>query len=743
MDTHIQATRPALSAMIYRRRRVLAFSVAIITALAMLESATPPAWGDAAWTTASSSLSASPYASPMLELAALGIVGGYPDGSFRPGANVSRVEFAAMIVRALRLETDDFSRPAYTDITPSQAWAYGIINAAEAAGVLKGDPNGTIRANASVTGGEVAAMILRALGRADEVSASAEWPSNYIDAASRLGIWQPALCSVEPMSRGAASAALAAALSVEARAEATDGATTLSPHTLLDRHGVTAVLVNQVLQIVPSASGKLLQLPDGSLEPADGSPDTAPISPSVLWVGALSLEGLLHRPVALLIDNHNQVIFASARDNGIVSAINRSGDVWTVELEPRGVYVLKATTIVTLNHEPSSIASISRGVDMRLVFDVRGEITAVEAYESMTGRIATRAAGGYWLSAEDRSRPVPLLPAEGTRCRLNGAAVNAAVLGAAISEAGIAIGTVHWDSSSGRVLALDCYTYDGPQTFQQPIVSVRTRYADYRYNFYLTPAGDEREYALSRDCRIMRDGGESLFDALRVGDLVSFRTDEAGEIAYLEALSDNNQPQVTLPAQVTTADRFTLTIDEAIDPSSVGIQYDGRRLYADYLGLERYVLAYSPETRLTTVTVFPALPLRNGETHTLTLVASDYSGHAVRFSGSLKLAGAPISLASAEWLALTDGGRRYGRVTLFFDGDESTKLGNLTDAEVGKFRYIPGGTTDADVFITACEATDYTITIWLSGTPANGARIEGQAHDNSGRLIPVSALFGE
>ncbi len=72
----------------------------------------------------------------------IGSIDGYGDSTFRPNAPVTRAEFAALAARWAGL---DYSGDAkFSDVTTSH-WAYGVINAAAAAGWVDGYPDGTFK----------------------------------------------------------------------------------------------------------------------------------------------------------------------------------------------------------------------------------------------------------------------------------------------------------------------------------------------------------------------------------------------------------------------------------------------------------------------------------------------------------------------------------------------------------------------------------------------------------------------
>lgn len=69
-------------------------------------------------------------AAQIKELSQSGVIIGYPDGTFKPNANVTRAEFACMAIRALAQEHTTVAQPVnFTDITPD-FWAYDMIQRA-------------------------------------------------------------------------------------------------------------------------------------------------------------------------------------------------------------------------------------------------------------------------------------------------------------------------------------------------------------------------------------------------------------------------------------------------------------------------------------------------------------------------------------------------------------------------------------------------------------------------------------
>ncbi len=65
----------------------------------------------------------------IMEMVEMGILSGYPDGTFRPNNTISRAEFAKIMVLALQLETTRPAAPTFTDVATSH-WAYEVVESA-------------------------------------------------------------------------------------------------------------------------------------------------------------------------------------------------------------------------------------------------------------------------------------------------------------------------------------------------------------------------------------------------------------------------------------------------------------------------------------------------------------------------------------------------------------------------------------------------------------------------------------
>jgi hypothetical protein len=88
-----------------------------------------------------------------------GVASGYPDGSFRPATSVTRGQMASFLVRAFGIAAA--GQPStFGDISGNTHEA--AIEALAAAGITGGFPDGTFRPDTAVTRGQMATFLIRA-----------------------------------------------------------------------------------------------------------------------------------------------------------------------------------------------------------------------------------------------------------------------------------------------------------------------------------------------------------------------------------------------------------------------------------------------------------------------------------------------------------------------------------------------------------------------------------------------------
>lgn len=95
-------------------------------------------------------------------MAAKGIVKGMTPTTFAPEAEVTRAQFATLLVKALNIREQAATGARFTDV-PAGAWYAATVETAAANGLLKGYPDGSFKPDAKITRQELAAMVVNAL----------------------------------------------------------------------------------------------------------------------------------------------------------------------------------------------------------------------------------------------------------------------------------------------------------------------------------------------------------------------------------------------------------------------------------------------------------------------------------------------------------------------------------------------------------------------------------------------------
>ena len=135
------------------------------------------------------------YAEAVAVLDGMGVFKGYEDGSFKPENKITRAEVATIIYRIYTADVAKNDKSGlyatynkFSDMAGA-GWAAGYIGYCANAEFVKGYPDGTFKPSGNVTGYEVLAMILRAVGydKNNEFT-GADWALNVAKYAEQLGI---------------------------------------------------------------------------------------------------------------------------------------------------------------------------------------------------------------------------------------------------------------------------------------------------------------------------------------------------------------------------------------------------------------------------------------------------------------------------------------------------------------------------------------------------------------------------
>lgn len=119
------------------------------------------------------------YSTAVSTLSKMGVISGYPDGTFRPNAPITRAEFAAMIARFD--ETAKSADTPFTDI--SGHWAENAIGKAYGNGWVEGSSKTVFCPENNLTRAETATLLNRVLHRlpekeSDLLANQIVWPDN-------------------------------------------------------------------------------------------------------------------------------------------------------------------------------------------------------------------------------------------------------------------------------------------------------------------------------------------------------------------------------------------------------------------------------------------------------------------------------------------------------------------------------------------------------------------------------------
>ena len=120
------------------------------------------------------------------EVKAISYIKGYPDGTFKPQANVTRAEAAQMFATLLNGGTNFGTSQATKFSDASDDWYSKAVNYVVGKGLISGYPNGTFKPNESITRAEFAQMISGYIknekaGSSDFQDVKDHWAKDAID----------------------------------------------------------------------------------------------------------------------------------------------------------------------------------------------------------------------------------------------------------------------------------------------------------------------------------------------------------------------------------------------------------------------------------------------------------------------------------------------------------------------------------------------------------------------------------
>ena len=121
------------------------------------------------------------YKEAVTYLQARDVIGGYPDGTFKPKQTINRAELLKIVFKG-KSDIVPVSRRCYSDVNPD-AWFAPYVCAAKTRGIVKGYPDGTFKADEPVNFAEAIKMVLNAYGQEVPEGAGKDW---YLPYAQKL-----------------------------------------------------------------------------------------------------------------------------------------------------------------------------------------------------------------------------------------------------------------------------------------------------------------------------------------------------------------------------------------------------------------------------------------------------------------------------------------------------------------------------------------------------------------------------
>ena len=153
-------------------------------------------------------------------VSALGIMGGYTDGSFLPYNTITKAEMAAVAVKLAGLDASGEDAPddmdLFNDMYDYDGWASGVVAVAKSAGIARADSEGNFNPDMSASYEDAVQMVVSAIGYGHQAMNRGGKPADYVYVAKRLGITKKLSTSMgNNITRGDVALLVYAALTVD------------------------------------------------------------------------------------------------------------------------------------------------------------------------------------------------------------------------------------------------------------------------------------------------------------------------------------------------------------------------------------------------------------------------------------------------------------------------------------------------------------------------------------------------
>ncbi len=185
------------------------------------------------------------YSKAIGTLAALKVIDGYDDGTFKPEKTITRAEMAKLMVQLLGY--GDLVAGSKSNFSDTQGhWADPYIALAAGKNLVLGTGDGKFTPDRTVTYDEVLTMLVRGLGYTDDCNEiKGTWPSNFKVKAAELGITKDVKVNSTGADRGGVAQAMFNAL--EAKIVTVDNDKNVKD--VVDGKGKTKQLLSRIAEL--------------------------------------------------------------------------------------------------------------------------------------------------------------------------------------------------------------------------------------------------------------------------------------------------------------------------------------------------------------------------------------------------------------------------------------------------------------------------------------------------------------
>jgi hypothetical protein len=127
----------------------------------------------------------------VIELVSEGVIDGYPDGTFKPNSSITRAEFAKVTCLAMGWMLESPAKPSFKDVDKGN-WAYRFIETVRVHGAISGYPDGTFKPGTDISRAEIVTILAKTLhlpaGASRLTDIGSCWAKDYVNACAEMGI---------------------------------------------------------------------------------------------------------------------------------------------------------------------------------------------------------------------------------------------------------------------------------------------------------------------------------------------------------------------------------------------------------------------------------------------------------------------------------------------------------------------------------------------------------------------------